>query len=92
MFFEIWKAEDKTAFLSYITNSIEKPDFPIVKFISCHIDNTQDGGDFLEFLRLFECKELIANKLKSVMTTEDMKNPSIALFCKNCGTDDLVKI
>lgn len=87
VFFEIWKAQDKTAFLSFITKSLEKPDFPIAKFISYHIDNTQDGGSYLEFLRLFECKELIANKLKSVMTEEDMKNPSIALFYKNCAID-----
>ena len=54
-----------------------------MKFISYHIDNTQDGSSYLDFLRLFECKEQIANRLKSGVTEEDMKNPSIALFYKN---------
>ncbi|MCM1300992.1 MAG: KAP family NTPase [Bacteroides cellulosilyticus] len=89
VFFEIWKAKDKTEFLAFIKKSIRNPDFPIVKFISVHIDNTQDDSSYWTFLKLFECKEQIANRLKSAMTTEDMKNPSITLFCKNCGIDSI---
>lgn len=87
VFFNIWKTKDKIEFLTFITRSIENPNFPIVKFISCHIDDTQDGSSYLKFLRLFECKELIASRLKSGMTEEDMKNPSIALFYNNCVTN-----
>lgn len=89
VFFEIWKTKDNSEFSIFIRKSIKNPDFPIVEFISCHIDNIQDGHSYMEFLRLFECKDIIEQRLQSSMKEEDIKNPSIAFFIKNCKSHSI---
>lgn len=81
-FFGLWKLYDKDDFISFIDKAIADKDFDIIKFISYHIDNTSDASSYIDFIRLFENKDLIINKLKTVIQPKDWHNPSIASFCQ----------
>jgi len=89
--FEVWKQSNKDEFKAFIRRKISEKTFNIAAFVTKWIENTNDAKDYLQFIRLFECKEDIYRAIKSrVPKKEQIENDAINTFVsKNKKVDEL---
>ncbi len=86
LLFKAWKAVNTSEFNEFFKRKLNEPTFDIINFIQKSIEETTNGSDYLEFVRLFDAhKEGIYKAAKSRVSKEvQQSNPAIRLFMSNC--------
>ncbi len=93
IFFNAWKNIENEKFLAFIKQKIVEPTFDIKAFIEKHIEKVEDGGDYLSFIRLFECKQDIYKAIMSKVSSKERdSSPAIKMFLRNCSASENNKV